>query len=267
MHADCTKLVFLIFFITCLFSCNDSAEDTSLNVDAYVALGLPDPAKKWNMEDYTQAYNVLAQLKWEKPLELPLKESEKSGRLFEHMMSLDYLSFLQDTVMSLNEKAERISEFTRVYGYWIDVYTVPIIKENRYHREIIDIKIFNLRLMEAMVKLAHKINDSKDPADAGLKSGYHAIKDNYLSSLQNDLETQSHTSQFLTRDLDRMADTIYVSVLRNKPWMDSRAIEGLNRSLQLVLDSTASDHIRNKYSSLKKSLNDSEKTGLKFPTP
>lgn len=257
MHANCAKSVFTIFFIACLFSCQDGTDDTSFNIDAYIALGMPDPSEKWNMEDYTQAYNVLAQLKWERPLALPLKESGKSGRLFAHMISLDYLSFLKDTALSLNQKAERISEFTRVYTYWMDVYTVPIIKENRYHREIIDIQIFNLRLMEAMVNLAHKINDSEDPADAGLKSGYRTIKDNYLSSLHNDLETQSHTSRFLTRDLDRMADTIYVSVLRNKPWMDSRAIEGLNRSLQLVLDSTASDHIRNKYTSLKKSLNDS----------
>ena len=243
-----------ILVLTALISCDEGSGDKSLSIDAYTALGVPDPGKKWTMDDYTQAHNALSRLKWERPLELPLKHSGKSGQLFARMVSLEYLSFLQDSALSLNEKAEQISAFTKVYDYWIDVYTVPIIKENRYHREILDIQIFNLRLMEAMVNLAHKIDSSHDATTVGLKSGYEAIKENYLSCLHNDLRTQSHTSLFLQDDLDRMADSITASVLRNKHWLDNRSIEELNRSLRLVLDSTSSEHIQSTYTQLEKAL-------------
>jgi len=254
MGGRSVKHVVLIFFVLSgMFSCTNSLPDESLSVDEYVRLGMPDPGKPWEMADYTQAYNVLAKIKWEKPHQLPAKDSKKSGLLFDHMMSLEYLSFLQDT-SSLNEKAARISEFMRVYDNWIDIYTVPIIKENRYHREILEIQIFNLRLMEAMVNLAHKINRSDDPADVALQVGYNSIKENYFASLDNNFKMQRNTSAFLKRDLDRMADSVYASVLRNKEWIDSSDVNELHRSLRLVIDSTSSDYIRSKYKNLEESL-------------
>lgn len=254
MKARFLKHLFLAAFILTGNSCTDRSKDNSLSAHAYVALGMPDPGKKWNMADYTQAYNVLAKIKWEQPLELPAKDSEKSGLLFEHMVSLEYLSFLQDSTMSLAEKAERISEFIKVYDYWMDVYTNPTLKRNYYNREIIDIQIFNLRLTEAMLNLAHKINRSDDPSDIALQYGYRSIKENYLECLNNDLKTQSYTSEFLNQDLERMSDSIFNSVMRNREWMDSSAISKLKLSLHLVMDSASSDYIRNKYRSLEESL-------------
>ncbi|HEY9489871.1 MAG TPA: hypothetical protein VIQ51_16145, partial [Chryseosolibacter sp.] len=241
------KYIFLIVFIlSCSFSCTHEKEDHSLSVDAYRKLGMPDPGKRWNMADYTQANNVLAKVKWERPLQLPVKDSQNSGLLFEHLVSLEHLAFMQDNSLSLNEKAERISEFIKVYDYWMDIYTNPTLKRNYFHREIIDIQLFNLGLTEAMLNLAHEINRSTDPADIALQYGYGAIKGNYLACLNNDLKTQSYTSDFLAQDLERMADSIYNSVMRNKEWMDSSAVSELKYSLRLVMDSTSSDHIRNK---------------------
>lgn len=249
------KHFFLITLIlTCIFSCTEKDKDHSLSVDAYKELGMPDPEKKWDVADYTQAYNALAKVKWENPLQLPVKDSENSGPVFERMLSLDYLSFLQDSTMRLSEKAERISGFTRVYGYWMDVYVNPTLEGNYYDREIIEIQIFNLRLTEAMLNLAHQINRSDDPADIALQYGYGSIKQNYLDCLSTDLKTQSHTSEFAEKDLERMADSIYTSVMRNKEWMDSSAVSELKHALRAVMDSTSSDHIRNKYQDLRKSL-------------
>jgi hypothetical protein len=131
---------------------------------------------------------------------------------------------------------------------------VPTLKKNHYHREIVDLQIFNLEVMEDMLNLAHQINKSDDPADAALQYGYPSIKANYLTSLSNGLKTQNSTSEFLERDLNRMADSISASVMRNKEWMDSAAISELKRSLHSVMDSTSSDYIRSKYQSLEKSL-------------
>ena len=256
MEAGSVKFFFLILILlTGNYSCRNKSEDNSLSVKEYIELGVPDPGKKWEMADYTQAHNALAKIKWERPLQLPVKDSKKSETVFERMLSLDYLSFLQDSAISLNEKAERISEFVIVHDYWIDIYTNPALrKKNYYHRELIDICIFDLQLKEEMLKLAHEINKSDDPSDVALQYGYNSIKMNYLSALADALKIQRHTSQFLEKDRERITDSIYLSVTRNREWMDDSVIIELKRSLQLVMDSASSNYIRNKYMTLEKVL-------------
>lgn len=257
----------IVFILTGCSSGTDKREDNSLPLHAYVELGMPDPYKKWDMADYTQAHNVLAKIKWSEPFQLPAKESEKSGSLFEHMVSLEFLSFLQDSTLSLNDKAERISEFAKVYDYWIDVYTNPTLEGNFYNREIIDVQIFNLRLTEAMLNLAHEINRSDDPADIALQYGYRSIMENYVACLSNDLKTQSYTSAFYDHDLERMADSIFNSVMRNRKWLDSSTVSKLKTSLHLVMDSTSSDYIRNKYKNLEERLGEDDPRYLKSQYP
>ena len=254
MNAISLKQIFLIALIlTSIFSCSKKQVDKSLTLDAYLKLGVPDPAKVWDMNDFSQAYGALGKIKWDRPYELPVKDSKKSGLLFEHMLSFENMSFLHNSKLTLNEKAEYITAFVRVNRYWMDVYSNPVIG-NFYHRELIYIQIFNLGIMDNMVNLALEINKSNDPTAVVLKQGVKSIKIDYLDCLTTDLKTQSHTSQFLKKDLDTMADTVYASVMRHKEWMDSSAVNDLKQSLHLVMDSTSSDHIRNKYTTLEKSL-------------
>lgn len=256
MKTSLVNHVFLIVIALAIgLSCSEEKrEDHSRSVAAYMELGMPDPGREWNMEDYKQAHNVLAKIKWEYPRELPRSDSERSGALFERMVSLSYLSFLRDTALSLNAKAERISEFTRVYDFWIDIYTVPILRENPYHREIMDVQIFNMRLMEAMLNLAHKIVKSEDPADVALQYGYNSIKDNYLTSLYTGMRTQRSPSEFTNQEMEWMADSIYASVSRNIVWMDGGVRSELRDSLNSVIDNTSSLYVRNKYRALGKAL-------------
>jgi len=255
MNRSFAKHTFLIVVIlACSFSCGNKKPDNSLTIDAYRALGMPDPDKKWDMADYTQARNVLAKLKWESPLQLPVKDSKKSGSLFERMVSLDYLLFLQDSTTTRNEKAQRISEFGVVYDYWIDVYTNPTIQRSYYNREIADIRIFNLKLAEEAFNLANEINKSDDPPDIALQYGYGSIKRAYLECLNNYLQPQAYGSAFADEDNERMVDSIHQSVMRNRKWMDSSAVTELKHSLRSVMDSTSSTRTRDKYKRLEKSL-------------
>lgn len=254
MNENLIKRGLLIFFILLFsFSCGDNRADNSLTIDAYIELGMPDPNEKWDMADYTQARNVLARIKWERPLQLPAKGSKKSGLLFEHMLSLEYLSFLKDSTITRSEKVQRISEFGAVYEYWIDIYTIPTLKQNHYDREIIDIRIFNLKLAESALNLAQEIKNSDDPADIALQYGYPSIKRAYLECLNNYLQPQSYASA-VDEDMGRMVDSIHQSVIRNKAWMDSSTILELKHALRLAMDSTSSDGLRNKYRRLENHL-------------
>jgi hypothetical protein len=255
MRARIEKHTFSIVFILVFsFSCADKKADNSLTVNAYKELGMPDPNKKWDMADYTQAHNVLARMKWERQQQLPVKDSEKSGLLFNHMLSLEYLSFLKDSTITRSEKAHRITEFARVYDYWIDAYTIPTLKGNYYNREIIDIRLFNLRLTEAALNLAHEINRSNDPADIVLQYGYPSIKRAYLECLNTYLQPLNYASEFESPDMERMVDSIYQSMMRNKDWMDTSVVNQLKHSVRSAMDSTSSGQLRDKYRRLENDL-------------
>lgn len=246
----------IVFIVTWCFSCadRDRGMDNSLTIDAYKELGMPDANKKWTMADYTQAYNVLAKLRWEKQLQLPVRNSDKSGLLFDRMVSLDYLSFLQDSALTRSEKAQRISEFGVAYDYWIDLYTTPTVQANYYNREIVDIQIFNLGLTEAAFNLANEINESDDPADIALQYGYNTIKRGYLECLNDYLLPRNDRSEFAHEDMGKMVDSIYHSVMRNKEWLDSSDVSVLKQSVRSVMDSTSSARLVDKYKLLEKQL-------------
>ena len=246
--------ILIVFIGICSFSCVDKEVDNSLTIGAYRALGVPDPNRQWTITDYTQAHNVLAKLRWEKQYQLPVKDSKKSGLLFDRMVSLDYLSFLQDSTIPLNEKARMISEFGVVYDYWMDVYTTPTVQKNYYNREILEVQILNLRLTEAAFNLANKINESDDPADVALQYGYPNIKHAYLECLNNYLQPRINSTEFAENDMEEMVDSIHHSVMRNKHWLDSAAVGGLKKSLRSVKDSTTSTRILNKYKHLENQL-------------
>ena len=251
---------FLILVLVVCGSCAKDRGDNSLTIGEYRELGMPDPNKEWTMADYSQAHNVLAKLKWERQLQLPVKDSDKSGILFTRMISRDYLSFLRDTTISRNEKARRISEFSVVYDYWMDIYNVPTVDKGYYDREIMDVRIFNLNLSEAAFKLANEINQSHDPLDVALQYGYPSIKRAYLECLNNYLQPRSYVhardywQKFSDGDMERMIDSVRRSFMRNRAWLIDNDIQELRHSVNSVVDSTSSERIRERYKTLAKDL-------------
>lgn len=233
-------------------SCAEKKTDTSLTIEAYKSLGMPDPDKPWTMEDYRRAHNVLSKLKWESQPQLPFKGSHKSGQLFNRLISLDYLSFLKDTI-SLSEKAQRITEFGRVYDYWIDVYTVPTVS-GKYNTELAGIRIFNLKITEAAFHLANQINQSEEPGDKALRFGYPSIKRAYLDCVSNYLQPRILNIEFSEADMKMLIDSIHQSVTRNKRWFDNGEILMIKDVIHSVKDSTSSRQLRDEYNRLANSL-------------
>lgn len=249
----------ILLFIIC-GSCGNGSEDNSLTIEEYIELGIPDPAKEWTMADYSQAHNVLGKLKWERQLQLPVRDSNKSGFLFERMISRDYLSFLQDSLISRNEKARRIVEFGVVYDYWMDIYNVPTVEKNYYASEISEIRIFNLNVSEAAFKLSNEIKQSDDPSDVALQYGISSIKRAYLECVNKYLQPRSYVPtrdnwlEYSDDDMKKMIDSVHKSVMRNKVWLVGSEIEELRQSLNALSDSTSSDAIREKYEQLEREL-------------
>jgi hypothetical protein len=239
-----TIAVSILIFLSCK---SGKHTDQSLSVGDYHDLGVPDPEQVWNVEDVMLAIDVFAGMKWERPYALPRKGSKKSGALFKRMIALENMTFLYNDTVSRHDKALMSLQFLHIFEKWKDVYTHPMWTNQYYHRELVEININEVRLTEAMVDLSKKVIASDEPAVTMLKAGVPQIKKNYISSIVNALNLQSHNSQFLEKDMLLLTDSLCSTLIRNRSWMDSSVTSGLRRSVELVLDSTASEDVRRKY--------------------
>lgn len=238
-----------------LSSCNKQNDsDHSYTLEEYKKLGMPDYDTVWNIEDYETAFFVLKTLKYGKPLDLPAKDSEKSGLLFSRMVNIENLSFLEDDSLPLYEKAQLIKWYFDIYPGLMDVYTSMVMEQQYYIRELVEIDIFAVKMAQEMLDLGNKINASDHPEDVDMQSDYPSIQQMYLNLLGGLLAKQQHASQYPEQTLEFFSENLSSSLIRNMHWFDEDASEGIKQALLAVVDATSSRKIKNDYSELIESI-------------
>jgi hypothetical protein len=240
------SFLFIPVLMLCLVSCKKEP-DYSYPLEKYMELGIPDINRPWKISEFADIIGDLRHIKNNDPLSLPRKGSRKSGRLFDHMVSMDNLSFLNIDTLPLYEKAYRIQSFLQIHSEYCDIYTDLYKRQQYYHRELIEFYIFGIRVTQEMLHLAQQINESDKPGDVGLQSGFSAIQRIHLNMLAFALDKQKNTSLFSKKDLDKLGDSIALSVRRNMSWFDSTHVEMIKRNMSVVIDSSTSDKIRKEY--------------------
>jgi hypothetical protein len=241
----------LFVMILIAFSCGRKAEtDHSFSEEEYRKTGMPDPSVDWKLADYRQAFVALSQLKMENPHSLPRKKSARSGRYFSRMINRENLSFLRDGSLSLQEKAMQIQSYILVHNDLTDLYTDLYTSEQYYNKELVDLYIFGLYIMQEMLQLSQVINESDDVEAGWMKSGLPTLRFSYVSLISYILDNQKNGSAYKTEDLERLADSLYISVKTNSTWMEENARATLAQQIRIVMDSVASDPIHQKYNDL-----------------
>jgi len=244
-------LLGLILFIS-LSSCNNAGRsDHSLTLEEYQERGMPDYNKVWSMQDYSTAFYVLNTLKYENAKALPVRGSEKSGKLFSRMISIDNLFFLQDETLPLHAKADRIKWFVNTLMELKVAYTSPGPGGEQYYvRELMDIDIFRVSVAHKMLDLGQQINASEDPSDVVMQSDYPQIQRMYLDILRELFELQQDESAFPRETLELLSDSLSASLRANMVWFDPDASEKIKQEMLEVMDKTSSRKIKMEYKEL-----------------
>ncbi len=247
-------IVLLLFFFS---SCHKPLrKDHSLSIKAYEKWGIPAPDKIWSYMDYQKALAGLTQLKLKDEFALPTKDSPRSSALFYRLIDIGNMTFLNDDSMPLFQKAQMAKRYLEIQRELTDLYTDIRRREQYYNRELIDIYIFGLEILQKMLHLANLINQSDNPMDVDLQTGYHSIQVLYVSHVIWMLNEQKNTSKYLEPDLEVLADSITQSVEQNKYWLDTSFTKELKKALHVAIDSSSSDNVKEKYIHLKKLLED-----------
>ena len=221
-----------------------------MSPEEYQNMGLPDHTQTWDFHAYSEACVVLSNIKSLKPFALPKKGSKKSGEIFDRMINMDNLLFLQDDELSLNEKAYEIQKYINVQGCFVTAYTDLNDQEQYYNRELIDLYIFGLGIAQHMLDLGNLINESIDERDIEMQYGYKSIQYMYITMVLYVLENQKKSYFFNEEDLIRLGDFLYNSVLINREWMEDAAVDDIKRRVQDIVEVTSSEEIRKKYNML-----------------
>ena len=245
-----TFIVFLVLvFIS--GSCGElSDQDFSLTPEEYRNQGMPDYSRLWNYEDYENAIITLDKIKAINPLSLPKKDSEKSGKYFHRMINPDNMSFFTEETLPLYERAYQLQTYVDIIGYLTEIYTDLDNTEQYYDRELIELYIFGLVIIENMLDLGNQINESVDEEDIKMQSGFRSIQYIYITMVLFVLENQQKSSLFEVEDLERLSDVLYNSVSDNRSWMEASAVKDIKQKIQEVIDNTSSEHIRGNYNIL-----------------
>jgi hypothetical protein len=241
-----SSLLFILGLMVCLVSCNKEP-DYSYPLEKYLELGIPDYNRAWKISEFGDVVATLRNIKNKEPLSLPRKGSRKSGQLFEHMIGMDNLSFLNIDTLPFYEKAYRIQSFLYIQSEYCDIYTDIYRREQYYNQELIECYIFGIRVTQEMINLGKKINESDKPGDVGMQSGFSGIQYIHVTMLADALDKQKNTSLYHTEDLETLSDSIALSIRRNMSWFDTTHVEMIKQNMSVVIDSSTSDKIRNEY--------------------
>ena len=240
--------LFAVAVVWMLASCNTTeVKDYSLTLQEYQEMGVPNPNNAWDSDQIREANSVLGGMKWKKPYQLPRKDSEKSGLLFDRIVTLDNMTFLSIDTLKLHEKAYYALDFLTLMENWKETYTNPIWKNQYYQRELADININQVRITQIMVDIAEKIMVSEDPADKIMRQGVPSVKQNYVSSVINALHAQKEISEFLKSDLQRMTDSLSNSIERNSDWLDASSRNEIKKTVEAITDSTSLEYVKSRY--------------------
>lgn len=244
-------LVSLVFLVSCS---NPKEKDYSYQLEKYYELGIPDFSSSWKVSEFQNVIAVLRNIVNNDFHALPKKGSPKSGELFDHLISMDNLSFLNIDTLPLYEKAYRIQSFILIQSEYIDIYTDIRRREQYFNEELIDIYIYGISYSQKMLDLAYQINESDKPEDIGMQSGFPGIQYGHVIMISACLDKQKNTSLYKAEDLERLSDSITLSIRKNMSWYDTIAIDRIKQNLLVVIDSSSSDKIRKNYRDIINSL-------------
>jgi len=244
-----TTLIFLLTITILNQSCLKSKEDHSLTIEEYKKLGMPDPSKSWESEEYRSANMALSSLKIHYPDAFPRKNSKKSGELFNKFVDKNNLSFVNNKEIPLRARAFIIQNYPRFQYEMTSLYTNrdTSVRKQYYHEELIETCIFGLYIQGKMLDLAGMIMNSEKEEEKSIQSGLSKVVYNYLKTLKNIMDEQVKTDVYTKEDLERLSSEMLGSITHNIEWILPADRQTISAGMQKVIDQSSSDIVKDNY--------------------
>lgn len=239
-------LIFLIIGVS--GSCkNLFRKDLSLTAPQYFGQGMPDHKKTWTQQDFIKAQRTMNDLLVRNFYLLPRKHSRKSSEVFKRIISKDNLSFLEDSAISLRDKAYRMQSIGNFTGVMGTIYTDKLKTQQYYGEELTDIFIFHLYVRNKMLELAEKINKSTSQEEMALQSGRSGIVSSYVLLITFLVNEQEKTQAYSSIELRRLNREILNSITENIKYLDPESKQKINTVIKNSIEKSPSRFTRKNF--------------------
>lgn len=234
---------FLVLLIISTTECSDE-KDESFTLAEYRKMGVPDPGIKWSKHEYGQALSVLRSQKLYGSMSLPRKFSRKSGTIFKRLVSIDNISFVNDTNIPLMDKAYLIQHFGSFQEGMIGLYTYQVKDPRYYNHELIDIFIFGLAINNDMLYLAEKLRMSENMDEKLMSANSDVVHKNYTKLIYKILIELKKSDIYKNRELKRLSNSVSESLSKNWKKIDSDERVKISFEVRQILKSPVSKTIK-----------------------
>ncbi len=203
-----------LFFI---YSCQSGIKnDRSFTPEKYARLGMPDYKTIWKEDVFSKTIGTLYDIKTRYPDALPRYKSKKSGVYFDRITNMDNLYFLHNDTLSAGDKAYHIQIYQGIHGELLKIYSSIFTRKQYYHREIIELHNFGLKILSEMLKLAHQIRESKDPKERTMdQQGFNIIISQYVTYITHLLKLVNDSGAYSPEDREKLSAFIAQSLIKN----------------------------------------------------
>jgi hypothetical protein len=104
--------------------------DRSLDMDSYIAMGIPAPDRVWNSEDMARVADVLTKLAAKDAGRLPRFKSQRSGRLYDRITSSEDLAQFRDRSLPIDVRLPRVMDYLNAANSLLKLYYSHFVKHD-----------------------------------------------------------------------------------------------------------------------------------------
>ncbi len=249
-------IIISILFISVSLSCNKIFQkDLSLTPKEYQRMGMPSGNKLSSVSDYIDVIKALYKVRTKNPLSFPRKNSKKSGDVFNLLINKENLSFVNDTSISLRDKAMQIQSFSSLQNSEIQLYTDKLNSKQYYNKELIELYIYGLLVRDKMFELAGEINNSNSETDISMQQGQKVVVLGYVSLIKFLLDEQLKSGVYHSKDLYRLSSAVTLSATQNLKWIEPTELHKISIKIQNIIVKSTSGSVKRNYNDLLKLLN------------
>jgi hypothetical protein len=223
------------------------APDHSLTSAQYFALGMPAIDRMWQGDDLTKAYQVIARLADEDPLELPRRGSSNSGAVFGRIVSGENVALANDGRYPLPLRLQIASKQAQPLGQMTQAYLkAHMAQKGSFMPELVDLTCatsFVSRTVSALalaVKPPPEGSERRMQFDKGLQQMQHGL----ATEVRGIFITLSDKTSVLEADRVRLAGCIARDLPRMMAMLSPLSREEAKRQVQEALKGETSAGVK-----------------------
>ncbi len=177
-----TLYLFILILSIILLLIGQVNADESLKIKDYLEFGVPSPDRTWTSTEMATTAQILNTLKEKHPKSLPRYGSNKSGSLFDRIVSDDNLKQLKDTSIPIEIRGPESANYMEALNQVISIYYTSFLAYQVDGAEVIELNGALLKITAIVLRNNNDFLatfDESNPNFVNVEQAINRMKEGY----------------------------------------------------------------------------------------